>query len=1611
MTTKNAPPVPYKPKPFITNTVTVPEKTLHDDDIGNMFIKIANGNHHEILEEIYNKNVSMSIINKDTGETPVHYIIKNTNISEMQKMNLIELVVKYGARIDIPNAQDVTPLHLAVKFQHYKIVDYLLKNNARVDTKDSQSMTPLHYAVVGGKVECPQKDTNKPNLIIPVKKSQDEKPDSAIATELYKLLTDFLFTDEHTKIYIEQIKECIENVEKIYSTEFIRLSRDTKNDIILDLLRNEKNNSKERIMFDKILSGKKSIIEIITNKIKSALEVNNPEIKPNLKSGWSPDVQKKNIVVGIKNIEALLTEINNKKTNLMSSSDTKINRTAQIILRTEINKLSNIINNTLARVVTCIEAMYQTLSSNVSKIPLASRATTSDQFKNLCNNLIVSLEPAMMYVPSVEHTTIFHPLKNYADMYEGNTNNLPDSHKITDSMKTDLTNVKIKLSDNDHKFISDHEGVEGFPKEIYLVKSGVGTNGMIDEIIKNRYTVIANKPVQRLPPINYVQPGELNLLSYFPSGDPLHKFSKGLYYDHVLKFNIAFLIEYVSQIHDELTSLTFTNKSDDEYEKISKIIFKCLNALYTINDIMKNHITQIKNKTSELAKIVSEYSNYIPSLYNFVKTETQKSINTLLDFYKEVENKCGEIYSQINDVMKALNERIECYNFISACKALETYYDNSNNFKAYYENNNVNKNYDDIFYDEITKINPLPELLNEFMKKYNEFDFQKLKAQLVSDFVPQVTSVDIPIYVNGVSPTINPKVGFIMDKIDQHGFKNFWQNIPTNPAEHTYPNLLENIVDYTKTFTIGTKNIILENPQNNKTQDYLKGIIGNIESYRNPKNKLPCFSIGPLLNDHFSILKYIIIIWVLKKLYDGMNDPAPAKNITLIEKAKEIHNNIKNIVQSSDDDYNFILVLAGTFISKVLVNFMKDHIEIITNKFILKLLNDPQIPLTYIDIFKNTYNIPTNLNENNIVISFPNKDFSLDMNEIFDDLISLYMNPMNLLDKTHHLISYGNLNEYEKDRDIHKLLTYGFDNASDKCYKIDESIIKLLINKSGNIINLKDIRGKTPLAYAVEMQNINVINLLIKMGSFVTYGVDSNGKTLLQSAFDEYAQSINNSTFGTRQLCKVLTQDVTEKIKKSFPNILPKYSKILLHVAIYMLNHQLFMIGEHYPKRWTYQLNTQFKNALNISCPSAYVQLLNTKFTNRDVTAYDVSNEKIDALTKKIQKIDDANNNINKMLAELQLEYADIVAKGVLSHYDTFRLKEINDKMTQIASTGPIQKTFEENEKKSLVNAEQVSNIDLNTFISNNSIRIKPNELIDKLYDSIFIDVINNDASTSANLRNNIYNYNVDIKTYPTIWNTFFKTNINENDHSQVIDNINKYQKSIINDNNLSINDKISKLSIICEYYQNILVPYAQNYFDLPDEYNDINYPLTHVMNIIIHVVKRIICVPLMGVITKSIIKHVISIFPNTDHVRDTDRNPVYSTGYQEMIKNTVIEIIDSKGNSKLMKYIFTEFPEKIVKVILNIYNGDDDSDKELDRDKIFNFIIEILNTVTQIGSVSKLSSNINEHIFPYYKSYIESFVKIIKGTIDNYLKNILYQGESLNILMILNKKALAEKI
>ncbi len=79
---------------------------------------------------------------------PLYYAVRD------RRLNLIDLLIEYGADLNYQNNFGWTPLHIAAFKSHRDLVNLLIDEGARVELQDEKGNTPLNVAAGNDSPEC-----------------------------------------------------------------------------------------------------------------------------------------------------------------------------------------------------------------------------------------------------------------------------------------------------------------------------------------------------------------------------------------------------------------------------------------------------------------------------------------------------------------------------------------------------------------------------------------------------------------------------------------------------------------------------------------------------------------------------------------------------------------------------------------------------------------------------------------------------------------------------------------------------------------------------------------------------------------------------------------------------------------------------------------------------------------------------------------------------------------------------------------------------------------------------------------------------------------------------------------------------------------------------------------------------------------------------------------------------------------------------------------------------------------------------------------------------------------------------------------------------------------
>ncbi|XP_043469318.1 putative ankyrin repeat protein RF_0381 [Leptopilina heterotoma] len=123
-----------------------------DEDFESVFKKCENFDINA-LNELTFLNVP------EASKSLLHLAIKE------RKQNVVQVLIEFGANVDIKDGRERTPLFYAVLFKQVEIAEMLLKAGADVNAKDGKNMMPINYAF-GEREDSNSNEKYKPSKLV-----------------------------------------------------------------------------------------------------------------------------------------------------------------------------------------------------------------------------------------------------------------------------------------------------------------------------------------------------------------------------------------------------------------------------------------------------------------------------------------------------------------------------------------------------------------------------------------------------------------------------------------------------------------------------------------------------------------------------------------------------------------------------------------------------------------------------------------------------------------------------------------------------------------------------------------------------------------------------------------------------------------------------------------------------------------------------------------------------------------------------------------------------------------------------------------------------------------------------------------------------------------------------------------------------------------------------------------------------------------------------------------------------------------------------------------------------------------------------------------------------
>lgn len=107
--------------------------------------------HLEILQVLLKAGSNANAVDR-FGKTPLWLVCESSRIDDTLRLQMMHLLIEYGAKVDFAGADGTTLLHAACKRNNAEVVRCLLDHGSYVNVVDKAGETPLHVACRRGDV-------------------------------------------------------------------------------------------------------------------------------------------------------------------------------------------------------------------------------------------------------------------------------------------------------------------------------------------------------------------------------------------------------------------------------------------------------------------------------------------------------------------------------------------------------------------------------------------------------------------------------------------------------------------------------------------------------------------------------------------------------------------------------------------------------------------------------------------------------------------------------------------------------------------------------------------------------------------------------------------------------------------------------------------------------------------------------------------------------------------------------------------------------------------------------------------------------------------------------------------------------------------------------------------------------------------------------------------------------------------------------------------------------------------------------------------------------------------------------------------------------------------
>lgn len=606
---------PKAPFKDIYNRYVIPKDTLDENNIQKLFQIIEEGNLGKIREFLMSGNVSVNV-RLETGDTLAHVVIKNQNLTERTKTDICNFLVQQGAPIDLPNKYNITPLHLACKYQLLDIIKIFIKSGANMSAVDNNGFTILHYFIMSDIYECKTERNTKVGSFKTKLLTRETFTEQVNAVN--KSLISYIYEDPDINQYLMHIQNTLKkNLHNMFPTELYKIHSGFYDIITTDIGSNTPISEKRNKIIQSTLSTKDKIYDMLNGKLKKSISP--MTIKPNSVNGWGTTSEQKDKILQYSSTQDII----NQETSISS-------RMTQIVI--ELKQKKNFI-------MSCIDVF----SDNYINI-----------YYYMCRINIKCL--------------CIHPINNAAvgaNRYERN-NGIPE-REIIEVLKfrTDIEYIyDVDLTDMKRVEVKKSRGFLFRPLNASIRYADYNARVAIDNTISENYdgivqpTDIPYVAYWYLAQLYYMIDANINILDQNMNDLIICIENENLYYTYELLVanivsTILRLAMYISIYHTEIKDYIVNkvikiNELHEKYNSENKIASELYKNLYNIVITGDNSITTVLRQIEELYANLHETMNILNSYTTLLNhISTQRVIKKFTEVLDNTEYKLDDaIYSR-----------------------------------------------------------------------------------------------------------------------------------------------------------------------------------------------------------------------------------------------------------------------------------------------------------------------------------------------------------------------------------------------------------------------------------------------------------------------------------------------------------------------------------------------------------------------------------------------------------------------------------------------------------------------------------------------------------------------------------------------------------------------------------------------------------------------------------------------------------------------------------------------------------------------------------------------------------------------------------------------------